>query len=360
MNATCSNKLGFLLGCVFLLAIALPGFAKEGSIVAVFNIEDRGSGLNPNVLVNLEDQIVVRLTQLGYHVVPRDQLRERLKQQKAESYRLCYDQSCQIELGRELAAQKSLSPMLVRIGDSCQLTIVLYDLRSSTTEKAANVRGVCTEESMINAVNVAVDELVRGQAPEPALEESTPRNFWSVGLSAGLVFPSLLLVGTKEPQDMYSQTGTGGIGILEAYLHYFSFAGGARIGFFGGPSRPDKDSYTITPSDNNFNILTLEGAVMLDLDLSYFFLRLGGSVGYGTVGGALVADYINQVKSSGSKSSRLGDLCVGAFLGASVPLYEHFSLLIEFGFIAIPNKDTGDPVDFPPILYLTTGVEFGM
>ena len=54
---------------------------------------------------------------------------------KAESHQDCYDQSCQIELGKAVAAHKSLSSRLVKIGDSCSLQSQIYDLRTETTER---------------------------------------------------------------------------------------------------------------------------------------------------------------------------------------------------------------------------------
>jgi hypothetical protein len=43
-------------------------------------------------------------------------MRDRIASDKAESYRACVDQSCQIELGKAMAAQKSLATKLIRVG----------------------------------------------------------------------------------------------------------------------------------------------------------------------------------------------------------------------------------------------------
>jgi len=135
--------------------------AGDKPIVAVFDMEDRGSGLDQQVLVNLTDYLASLLAEGGYQVVPRDQIRERLKEQKKESYRQCYDQSCQIELGRELAAQNSLDISILKIGNKCQMTANLYDLKKATTELAANADADCNEESLLAALKTIGEKLCR-------------------------------------------------------------------------------------------------------------------------------------------------------------------------------------------------------
>src|SRR5262245_21777808 len=116
---------------LFFSCVAQSGHAEEQkSVVAVFDIKDTGAGVDAKVLHNLTEYLAARLSEGPYKVVPSQQIRERLKQQKAESYRACYDESCQIEIGRELAAQKTLSTQILRIAGTCQVTSQLFDLRS--------------------------------------------------------------------------------------------------------------------------------------------------------------------------------------------------------------------------------------
>jgi hypothetical protein len=52
-------------------------------IIAVFNVETKGVVLGAGVVENLSDYVATRLTESGrYQVVPRDQLKERLVEQK--------------------------------------------------------------------------------------------------------------------------------------------------------------------------------------------------------------------------------------------------------------------------------------
>ncbi|MBW2702234.1 MAG: cell envelope integrity protein TolA [Deltaproteobacteria bacterium] len=152
-----------LIGLCFifcLVGLAKPAGAQdEAIIVAVFDMEDKGSGLDAKVMVNLTDYLAVLLTEAGYQIIPRDQIRARLKQQKNESHKACHDQSCQVEMGRELAAQKSLSTQIFKIGKKCQLTATFFDLRKAAADKAVRVKADCTEESLGEALEPLVLKL---------------------------------------------------------------------------------------------------------------------------------------------------------------------------------------------------------
>ncbi len=136
-------------------ALLVPAMARSGGgpIVALFDMEDKGSGMKPMVLSNLIDYLAARLTECGYQVVPQDQIRERIKKQQLASKKECFDQSCQIELGRELAAQKTLSTKILRIGDSCQVTAIMFDLKRAATENAATAGSPCEVNQLLIAVN---------------------------------------------------------------------------------------------------------------------------------------------------------------------------------------------------------------
>jgi len=65
----------------------------------------------------------------AYEVVLRYRIKMRLVAQNRKSYKACFDQTCQIEIGKEMAAQKSLSMVIMKLGSRCMVTAVLYDLR---------------------------------------------------------------------------------------------------------------------------------------------------------------------------------------------------------------------------------------
>lgn len=140
--------------------------AEPKAILAVFGVEVSGINMPQVALERLSDYLAVLLAESGsFKVVPRDQIRSRLGQQKVDSYRSCYDQACQIEIGRELAAEKTLSPKIIRIGDRCSVTMVVYDLRTSTTDLASRQIGGCDENDLADMF-VPVVAKIAGKNPE--------------------------------------------------------------------------------------------------------------------------------------------------------------------------------------------------
>jgi hypothetical protein len=154
-----------------ILSVSTGARAGERPIVAVFDMEDRGAGIDREVLANLTDYLASLLAEGGYQVIPRDQIRDRLMGEQKESYKVCYDQACQIELGRELAAQKVLATQILKIGKSCQVTSNLYDLKRTATELAANASSSCDVDSLLGAVRTVAAKLC-GQLTGKIYEET--------------------------------------------------------------------------------------------------------------------------------------------------------------------------------------------
>ncbi len=139
--------------------------ADRTPIVAVFDMEATRVKITRQELRDLSDHLATLLTSTGrYQVVPRSELRARLQQQKVESYKECVDQSCQVELGRELAAEKTLSSKVVRLGKKCTIHLNLFDLRKAAAEKGASERGACDVDSIVVSLEKAAAKLV-GSAP---------------------------------------------------------------------------------------------------------------------------------------------------------------------------------------------------
>lgn len=51
--------------------------------------------------------------------MPRTELKKRLVETRSDTYKECYDQACQIELGRELAAEVTLATQISKLGSKC-------------------------------------------------------------------------------------------------------------------------------------------------------------------------------------------------------------------------------------------------
>ena len=109
---------------------------------------------------SLSNYLATRLAETGaFQVMPGEEIRKRLGEKKKESYKECYDRSCQIDLGREMAAEKSLSTQLSRMGSKCTLTMTMYDLKKAAAEAAATERGGCDTDGIMALLGRAVDRL---------------------------------------------------------------------------------------------------------------------------------------------------------------------------------------------------------
>lgn len=134
-----------------------------GAVVAVFEIEDAGGAFDASVMAQLTEYLATRLTASGrFRVIPREQLRAELASERANSYRACYDQACQIELGKSLAAEKTVATKLLQLGKVCALTSTLFDLRTEAADAAATTRTECDEAALVDAVDRLVEDLGAG------------------------------------------------------------------------------------------------------------------------------------------------------------------------------------------------------
>jgi hypothetical protein len=162
---------------VVMLVAGLPRLTaaeEKRQIVAVFGIEARDIKLKPSVLASLTGYLASKLSESGqYEVVPQDKLAEALAAKKKESYKNCYKQSCQIEIGQELAASKALATQVMKVGTKCTVTVNLYDLAKKTSGKASTAKGPCSEDGIQGSIDEAVNKLTISSAA-PASPSSSP------------------------------------------------------------------------------------------------------------------------------------------------------------------------------------------
>ncbi len=162
------RTLQLCLWCVLCLTGALPAahaVAQPAEIVAVFDIDSSDTSMDEATMTRLNNYMFGRLASAGFKLTPQDQVRERVVELKRESHKECYDQSCQIELGKTLSAQKSLASRLIQIGDVCLLQSVIYDLRTETTDKGADGRGPCTVAGIMAGIDQVVAKFKGEVAP---------------------------------------------------------------------------------------------------------------------------------------------------------------------------------------------------
>ncbi len=140
---------------------------QPAPVAAVFNIRDMSGRFDALILEQLTEYLSVQIaSELEFKVVPREEIRGRLAESKAESMRACYDESCQIEVGKALAANKSVSTTLIRIGRRCAFTSTVYDLRTEAADYAASVQTSCNEDALLDGVDRIVKGLGRRQVDD--------------------------------------------------------------------------------------------------------------------------------------------------------------------------------------------------
>jgi hypothetical protein len=162
------------------LAASSPARAQQKKpppVVAVFEIENRGSPLTGDELIALTDYLGTKLGERGrFQIIPRQEIKKRLVQQKQDSFKACYDQSCQIEVGRELAAQFTVSASISRVGRTCIVTSALFDLRKAATTTTASAKGPCTADDLLAAMDKIAAKLEGEKPPQTPRAEPPVRH----------------------------------------------------------------------------------------------------------------------------------------------------------------------------------------
>lgn len=143
-------------------------------ILAVFDLKVDGVALSAPVRDRTTDYLVSLVAARGYQVVPRSTIRMRLVEEKTRSYKDCFDAACQIELGKELAANKSLSAHVFRLANECRFSLTLFDLRTAASEAAATTSGRCDEAGIVASLEEAVEQLFGGGTRPAGKAASVP------------------------------------------------------------------------------------------------------------------------------------------------------------------------------------------
>ncbi|MCK6545373.1 hypothetical protein L6R52_05850 [Myxococcota bacterium] len=134
-------------------ADAAPGFAK-GTVVALFDV-DGGELLDEDEARELSERLHVELAASGtVRLVPPEAVEDVLERSVEEGYGPCFDEACRIELGKALAAQKVLVPVLLSSGDRCVLGLEVYDLEREVAEWATSVFAPCGVDELTSAAAV--------------------------------------------------------------------------------------------------------------------------------------------------------------------------------------------------------------
>jgi len=150
---------------IFFMAMQFLGhsnvFAKiERPIVIVFDIEAKAGAITAEEIDQLTNYLSGRMAEGNvFQVIPRTQLKERLTSQKKDSYQACYDQKCQLDIGRELAAEKSLATEILKVGSQCAIVTMLYDLKLAVTDRSSTVKGGCSQDELVASLETVVAKI---------------------------------------------------------------------------------------------------------------------------------------------------------------------------------------------------------
>ena len=82
-------------------------------------------------------------------VDPAAQKRQQIELAKQDTYKACYDETCQIDLGKALAASHILRVRIAKFGAKCVLNAELIDLRTEVTMRAGVGEADCSAEGFL-------------------------------------------------------------------------------------------------------------------------------------------------------------------------------------------------------------------
>jgi formylglycine-generating enzyme required for sulfatase activity len=119
-----------------------------------------------------------------YQIMPPGDIKRALLDESQETYKECYDEQCQIKLGRQLAASKLLTTTIKKLGGKCRVTASLYDLRKQTTDTTASHKCKCKEAGYVTGIEVVASKL-REWAGGDATDVELPKEGSDTKASAG-------------------------------------------------------------------------------------------------------------------------------------------------------------------------------
>jgi TolB-like protein len=178
-----STKLSvsFLTALIALLAVSPLSAEPDKPTVAVMPIEDQAGKLEPAVTKTATGYLRDALAATNEFIVidesrRRSKLDEIIDRKKKESYKECYDESCQIPLGKALSADSILRAKVRKLG-TCILSVELVDLAKEATVAATKEDFDCKIGGLKTAIDKTTNRLsqtVSGESEKLAdLSEKT-------------------------------------------------------------------------------------------------------------------------------------------------------------------------------------------
>lgn len=138
----------------------------EGSdrkpVLAVTGINVSGLELGERLLASLTDSLIVYLVKANsYSVIAKSDVREAFIESGLPSTKRFDDQTL-IHIGRSVAAEKILNARISRIGATCFIIGMIFDLRTETYEKSHEIdMEDCSESSLRQGISEMVTQISR-------------------------------------------------------------------------------------------------------------------------------------------------------------------------------------------------------
>ena len=166
------RKQQIMIGVIACLAASLSlgtpvAVRGEGRpLLAVMDVADSDGVLDSAVTNNLTEYLRGLLAETGrYVVIDRGRqaaaVKQLIRKEKRESYKECYDRSCQVPLGRSLAADRILITSMMRIGSRIIVKAEIVDLATEASQGGATVKVKAKPASGLeDRLTEALDELV--------------------------------------------------------------------------------------------------------------------------------------------------------------------------------------------------------
>lgn len=154
--------------CLLVCASITPALADSESSpkVAVMPIKDDSEKLSRETLKTATTYLRNSIAATdGVIVVEKNRqdakLDDIIARKKKQSYESCYDESCQIPLGRALAADTILRSRITYFG-KCVLSVQLVDLAKEATIKGAQHEFQCSSDGLKSAIDATRQTIFRG------------------------------------------------------------------------------------------------------------------------------------------------------------------------------------------------------
>jgi hypothetical protein len=162
-----------IFACMVSLWVLVPAlaWADEKPVLAVMEIDDQAKKLSEDDIRNATDYLRAALVSTGnYFVVDRGRQENHRKsivnKLKRETHDPCYDDTCKVELGRELAADTMLTCRLSSMGKTCIFSCELIPLDRAVSEAGGLEKFDCSMDGFSDAIDGLVASL-SGESRQP-------------------------------------------------------------------------------------------------------------------------------------------------------------------------------------------------